>query len=214
MLTSEIIQKLKQVNVSMDGELTTQRAKDVLKAASRAQKNEIDALAGVKRVSINRVYATGNISAKIAIAIAQILNVNPFFLTGEADERGECTDEILNSFLTAQGYADLVEEPAKPARKTRTKKAAVPAVEEPSEAVEETPAVDAPPVPVADSPIADAQTVTPEQTPTDTTQLQVVEMTEEEANLLLHSLFVQAKYSLKSQAILIRVKGLLANEVL
>ena len=39
-----------------------------------------------------------------------------------------------------------------------------------------------------------------------------VAMTEEEANLRLHSLFVQAKYSSMSSANLARVKMLLAND--
>jgi len=97
MLTAEIIQTLNRRNVSVDGELTKQRTKEVLKGAKRAAKNDIDALAGLQRVSINRVYTTGNISAKIAIAIAQTLNIDPFYLTGEADEQGECTEDLLRS---------------------------------------------------------------------------------------------------------------------
>ena len=68
MLTAETIKTLKQTNVSADGDLTKQRVKELLQAASKDQKAEIDDLAGLKRTSINRVYATGNISAKIALA--------------------------------------------------------------------------------------------------------------------------------------------------
>ena len=105
MLSADIIKSLKQKNVSVNAELTTQRAKDALKKAKRAQKNEIDALTGLKRVSINRVYSTGSISAKVAIAMAQTLNIDPFYLTGESDEKGSCTDKQINAFLIAKGYA-------------------------------------------------------------------------------------------------------------
>ena len=215
MITADIIQKLKRSNVSVNADLTTQRTKDALKAAKRAEKNEIDALAGVNRVSINRVYATGNISAKVAIAMAQVLNIDPFFLTGEADERGECTDETLQSFLTAKGYADLIEEPVKPARKTRAKRAPAASIEEAPAPVDETPApvVYDLPVPAAESQIPDVQEVTPDHSPIKSGLLHDDEMTEEEATTLLHSLFIQAKYSPFAKASLRRVKKLLTNDV-
>ena len=216
MLTAETIQKLKRGNVSVDANLTMQRTKDALKAAKRTEKNEIDALAGVQRVSVNRVYTTGNISAKIAIAIAQILNINPFFLTGEADERGECTDEILSTFLMAKGYADLVEQPAKPARKTRAKKAPAPSTGGTIAPVGETlaPKADESPVPIVESEVPDVkEVITDNHRQSENYRKKILEMTEEEANLLLHSLFVQAKFSLKAQTMLLQVKGLLANDV-
>jgi len=124
MLTAENIKKMKQNNVSVNSDLTKQRTKDVLKTATRQQKNDIDALAGLKRVSINRVYNTGSISAKIAVAIAQTLNIDPAYLTGETTERGECNDLVLDSFLIEKGYSELTKLSAasKRPRKTREKK--------------------------------------------------------------------------------------------
>ena len=158
-----------------------------------------------------RVYNTGSISAKIVIAIAQILNINPFFLTGEADERGECTDEILRSFLTAKGYGDLVEEPAKPARKTRARKAPAPSTDEIPATVEETPApvVDELPVPAVKSSLPVVQNIIPDPMPIKHDD----EMTEEEATVLLHSLFIKAKYSPTSRYDLLKTKKLLAYDV-
>jgi hypothetical protein len=49
--------------------------------------------------TIYRIPNTGSITAKLAIAAAQCLNVNPLYLTGEADEVGECTDKNLNTLL-------------------------------------------------------------------------------------------------------------------
>ena len=114
MLSADIIKTLKQNNVSVNAELTAQRAKDALKNAKRIQKNQIDALTGLKRVSVNRVYATGSISAKVAIAMAQVLNIDPFYLTGESDQKGACTDKQINAFLIAKGYAGSPVPAAKP----------------------------------------------------------------------------------------------------
>jgi len=107
MLTAEMIQTLKRSNISKNGELTKQRVKELLDEATREQKSEIDALAGLNRVSVNRVYTTGSISAKIAVAVAMTLNIDPFYLTGEVSERGECREQGLLTFLKVKGYNDL-----------------------------------------------------------------------------------------------------------
>lgn len=107
MLTAETIQSMGRKNVSANADLTMQRTKEVLKAAKRKQQSEIDALTGLKRVSVNRVYATGTITAKVAVAIGQVLNVNPFYLTGEVEERGAYTNDVLVSFLTTKGHPKL-----------------------------------------------------------------------------------------------------------
>ena len=109
MLSAEVIQTMGRKDVSANADLTMERTKEVLKAAKRKQKDEIDALTGLKRVSINRVYATGVITAKVAVAIGQVLNLNPLYLTGDVDEQGVCTDDILISFLTTKGYAKVAQ---------------------------------------------------------------------------------------------------------
>jgi hypothetical protein len=119
MLVAEQIRKIKQNNVSVDSGLTKQRVKESFKSASKQQKIDIETLSGLKRVSIQRVYATGSISAKIAIAFAQTLNIDPAYLTGEAAKSGECTNETLAGFLTAKGYEDLAKAAGKPPRKAR-----------------------------------------------------------------------------------------------
>ena len=176
MLTPENIQKIKRINVSANGELTKKRTKEVLKAASNAEKRAIDALTGLKRVSLNRVYTTGSISAKIAVAIAQKMNIDPAYLTGEADERGTCTSERMAAFLEAKGYADIAKKVASAAKRERMKATAASA-EEKTIAFEETtmPAIGC----AVAADICEA----------------CAEMSEDEACLLLHSLFVKAKYS-------------------
>jgi transcriptional regulator with XRE-family HTH domain len=194
LLNAETIQTLKQTNISADGELTKQRVKDILKSASKSQKQEITELSGVKITSINRAYITGSISAKIALAIAQVLNANPFYLAGEAGEQGECTDELINSFLTAKGYEALVQETKKPRRKYNRKVKAVAesapiAMAEPI--VNETPASTTPEEQAVNNPPALAE----KETEVGESLTSADDLTEEEAVYLLRSLFIQEKFN-------------------
>jgi hypothetical protein len=177
MLTNENIKKLKQTNVSVDAELTKERVKAALGAATREQKRRIDDLAGLKRTSINRVYATGNISAKIALAIAQILELNPAWLTGEGEARGEYTAASANAFLTAKGYEAMAEAPPPPAKRKYTRKPKP----EPEPLVEEAPAE-------LEAPEAEAE-VEPAPAP------DVSGITEEDAVKLLRSMFIRAQFN-------------------
>ena len=110
MLPASLIQKLKQSNISANGEKTVERLKKVWKSASSAQKKAIEELAGVGQRTIYRVYNTGSISAKIAVSVSQTLNVDPYYLTGESDEMSGSSDQTLNDFLIKLGYKDLLAE--------------------------------------------------------------------------------------------------------
>jgi hypothetical protein len=173
MLTNENIKKLKQTNVSVDSGLTKERVKAALGAATREQKRRIDSLAGLKRTSVNRVYATGNISAKIALAIAQILELDPAWLTGESDTRGDYSVAVANAFLSAKGYKAMAEEPAPPAKRKYTRR---PKPEPVEPIAEEAP--EAPEEPEA----------APEPAP------DVSGIGEEDAVKLLRSMFIRAQY--------------------
>ena len=122
MITEELIRQLKQVDVSKDAEKTKQRASEAWKAASKEEEDVILALTGLARSSVQRAYKTGSISAKIVTVFAQTLNLDPFYLTGEADERGACSEELLRSFLIDRGYEKLLPETqAKPKRRRQSK---------------------------------------------------------------------------------------------
>jgi len=288
MLTAELIQEMKRNNVSNNTELTKERVKDAYKSAAREQKNEMAALAGVKKTTFERVYATGSISAKIAVAIAKTLNINPLYLTGDTDERGEGTEKDLLAFMNAKGYKDLAKKAKKATPgKTRVKrvkaeKAETPAdllsepfdeaaADKPAETCEdacddacadadanadtcadavpetccETPA-DTECAECADKPAgtcpdaceetpaeacaevcADACAETPEEPccaecdaeddgdgeDEDTMSIPYTEMTEEEASILLHSLFIQAKYSSEARTLLDFIKSCLTLNI-
>ena len=110
MLNAEQIQKLKQSNISVHSGKTIDRVKDTWKTASGQQKDEIKQLAGVVAQTFYRVYKTGSVSAKLVVALAQSLNANPFFFTGEADEPGEYTDALLRELLLKHKYNKLLAE--------------------------------------------------------------------------------------------------------
>jgi hypothetical protein len=104
MVTPELIQRLKQVNVSVDKDKTAKRVKDAFSAATRKKKSAIEALTGQKRTSIYRVFKTGNVSAKLLLPLAEILNITPFWFTGESDDMEKCSDALILSFLDGHGY--------------------------------------------------------------------------------------------------------------
>jgi hypothetical protein len=104
MFDSESIKELKQVNISKDAEKTKERITDLWKHAPKPQRQEILTLAGVTLASIQRAYKTGNISAKLVVPLAQVLGVNPFYLIGESDDAGPCTDKLLNKLIGKQSF--------------------------------------------------------------------------------------------------------------
>ena len=110
MLSAELIQKLKQTNISENGDKTKERVERLWKAASAEQKKEVLELADVITATVYRIYRTGSISAKLAVPLAQVLNLDPFYFAGEVDEPGECSDAALRKLLLQHGYSKIVEE--------------------------------------------------------------------------------------------------------
>jgi len=110
MFTASFIQSLKRTNISTDADKTRQRTEAIWKAASNADKRTVQDLAGLTRASILRVYKEGSISAKVIVPFANVLKVDPLYLTGEADERGECTEAALRALLVRHGYEQKLDE--------------------------------------------------------------------------------------------------------
>jgi len=110
MLTAEQLQSLKRTNISKDAEKTKQRSETLWKSLKLAQRDVIKELAGVSAQTIYKVYKDGGISIKVTLAFAQTLGINPYYLTGEADEPGECTGAIIRKLLLKHGYKKLVSE--------------------------------------------------------------------------------------------------------
>ena len=135
MLSASLIQQLKRVNISKDAEKTKQRFEELWKAASASDKSMIEEQAGVARNTLYRIYNTGSITPKIVVSTSQVLNVNPYYLTGEADETGETSDDVLREFLNGLGYQELLakadkEQKVRKPRKKREPKALSPSISE------------------------------------------------------------------------------------
>jgi hypothetical protein len=126
-ITESLVRQLKQVNISKDAEKTKSRTSEAWKAASKDAQTAIIELTGLAKSSVQRAYKTGSISAKLVVAVAQTLNLNPFYLTGEADEQGACSEDLLRSFLISYGYEKLLPDPPvkKRGRRTKAKQEAV-----------------------------------------------------------------------------------------
>mgnify|MGYP003623523238 CR=1 FL=1 len=191
MLSEGIIKKLKQSNVSVDSAKTKIRVQQLWKEASSAQQGEVLDLAGIKRQSVYRVHRTGNVSARLAIALAQTLNVDPFYITGQNDLREVCSDAALVELLTLHKYTALVKEHTKEQRKlvrTVTREAAT----EETEAWDEPEAAMPEAEPAVDQSLLDA-------------------LTEEELTLLLRSVLLRAKAGGKHAELADAVKRLLLS---
>ena len=114
MLTSAQLKPLKQVSISIDPEKTKERVSQIWKAQKNATKNDVVALAGCSKATVYRIFDTGSIHIRLAIAIGQVLNVSPYYLTGEADEPGEFSEALLLQILEQHGYKKLLAEIAPP----------------------------------------------------------------------------------------------------
>jgi len=212
MLTSEQLGNFKQVNISADAEKTAQRTEQLWKKQKNATKAELIEFAGCTAATMRRIYKTGAIHIKLVVAIAQGVNINPYYLTGEADEPGEFTQAALLQLLNQHGYTKLADEIAppapaeeapKPKRKYTRKQKPVTEDEAPApepEVVaepESEPEVAAEPEPVAEAaPVPKA----------------AVDISEEDMQALLHSLVILDRAGVAiAQEKLAAVKGILVS---
>jgi len=107
MIDERLIKQLKQTNISKNIAVTKERINEIWKSATKMQKSRVELISGVSRATIYRVYNNGKISAKLAVAIAKVFNVDPYYLTGMSNKLSRCTDQIIYKFLTDLGYKNL-----------------------------------------------------------------------------------------------------------
>jgi len=125
MFDNSFYTELRQTNVSNFPEKTKERVEDVWKSCQKDVKHAILDLAGVNHKSYNRVCKVGTISARLALALAQTVNITPYYFTGEEDEKQEYSDKAARQFIKDCGYNDILIEydRSKPKRrKPRQKK--------------------------------------------------------------------------------------------
>ena len=122
MLTTEQMKNLKKVNVSKDADKSKTRISEDFKSSSGEIKTKIVELSGLGRNTFYKSFNTGNASAKVVLAMAQTLDVSPYYYIGEADDKDSCTDELIIRFLGERKYKTLVDElEAAPAPKPKRK---------------------------------------------------------------------------------------------
>jgi hypothetical protein len=106
MFDTEMLKQLKQSNISENGEKTGLRVKEIWKAAKPDMKKAVVELSEISTGAVYRNIKTGSISIKLAIALGQVMNVNPFYLTGESDERDNYSENIAIKLIKKQGRYD------------------------------------------------------------------------------------------------------------
>ena len=222
LLTQENLKTLKRVNVSKNTDKTRERVQQDFKSASKLERKAIRELSGQSANSIYRIYTTGTVNARVVLAIAQTLNVQPWYYTGEIDERTPLDEGQLLQFLKVHGYNALLSElnnQSKPPKRQYNRKPKAEAedgesteskIVEPEETDdadstliengEKTDALNAPLTAVVNPP---AESENDEQETkieirlifSDEPQMKkaIEELTEQEAMELLHTLFIRAR---------------------
>lgn len=198
MFKPEFVRKLKKNNISTNAKKTMERVKEVWRSLNSAERVEVLTFADIKKISVERAYKTGGISAKIAIALAQMLDIDPRYFTGEVNEKGNFDSAVAAKILHDLGYdtgkADITKgkkAEAKPA------KAPVAANKAPEQPVEKAP---------QDISVISVELAKLLSKDTNST---LNELKEEDIILLLKSLSVQAEFSEEKKKRLALVKGLL-----
>jgi hypothetical protein len=135
------------------------------------------------------------------VSLAQTLNVNPFYLTGEADEFGESSAELLKEFLVKLGYGSLATKKTSAKRKyeRRTKNEVKSVVAESAEPVQEAETIIEPDVENAEISVDGGA------------QILVDTLTNDEAVLLLQSILLKAKAGGKYAELAAKIKTLLLS---
>ena len=100
MLDKNVIDNLKQVDISKDKEKIKVRVREIWKKLDKNKRQEVFDLSGLTRYTVERTYKKGNISAKLIAAMSQLLKINPHYLTGESDDKNNYSDELLLEFVS------------------------------------------------------------------------------------------------------------------
>jgi len=90
MITAEQLRELKKGNLTVNADKSKSRIPDAFKSATKAQKDEIVNATGLNANAFYAVSKSGAASPKVVLSLAQILNISPYYLIGEIDEKETC----------------------------------------------------------------------------------------------------------------------------
>ncbi len=102
-INAETLKSLKQINVSADKDKTMSRVKLLWATTPPSTKKKVLATVRTGDATIYRIFRTGAITPRIVLALASLLNANPFYLTGDTDDNEGYTDEMTEQFLEVKG---------------------------------------------------------------------------------------------------------------
>jgi len=107
-ITKAIVSRIKQTDVSKNRDLTKQRTYDLWKSMSGDDRKKVSVL-GISEATFRRTRSNGNINAGLAVALAQITGVDPYYLTGATNENNGSDEEKIRQFLIDCGYVKVLE---------------------------------------------------------------------------------------------------------
>ncbi|MDR0248909.1 MAG: hypothetical protein LBI44_04545 [Oscillospiraceae bacterium] len=114
MVIAEIISLLpKRKDVSINHAVTKQRCAETWKSFKNAQKREVLEISGVTNITVHNTYKEGRITAGVAVAMAKVAGISPFYLTAELEKPGRFSEKVIAAFLGKLGISSpsLSEEP-------------------------------------------------------------------------------------------------------
>jgi len=107
MLDKKIFESLKRVNVSKSPEKTKERIRELWAKLPKEKREKILSLADVNKVTVERAYKTGSVQLKVVVAMSQILQIDPLYITGETDDIRPYDDSLVVTFLNDLGYKEI-----------------------------------------------------------------------------------------------------------
>lgn len=120
-ITPALIESLGRKNLSKNADLTAKRFSEDLTAATAEQKKKIAELSGRSRATLYKVKSNGIISARLLASISSVLSVSPYWYTGQADNKEDYSDEIMQKFLTENKYEAALRIAAETAQEKKEK---------------------------------------------------------------------------------------------
>ncbi len=117
MFDEAILAQLKQVDVSVDKDITKERVEALWKGASLPERKAFLEDNSIKDSNVYRIRTVGAIMPKMALYLSKYFGKNPLYLTCDIDEDTGWSDEALKVFLESKGYTMPTEAPSeKPKR--------------------------------------------------------------------------------------------------
>ena len=99
MLTSQQFTEIKAKSPPQDALKSVPRVVDDFKALTAQQKTEIAELSGVAKNTIYNFARSQKVTAKAILAMAQMMNISPYYYLGTTDEKEPYTKKQMKKFV-------------------------------------------------------------------------------------------------------------------